>query len=233
MQYYRAIVQDKKLAMHLENRAHVVRYARSCRDVSSRISQDAIAVHAGILSRGVRSATSNEEGAICVWRINPGDFSVEAHQYAATDAIEFVIGDWIIVTDQDLINKLASARAEHLPNETGGILLGSVDSTRKIIYVVDILLSPIDSIEWPTSYIRGFQGLNSSLEQVKAKTLGNLDYIGEWHSHPDGCTCKPSTDDLKALAIISEGMAAEAVPAVMIIVAEGNNIEVLVGQATD
>ena len=232
MQYYRAVVQDPKMAMHLENRAHTIRYARSCRDVSSRISQDAIAIHAGILSRGVRSATLDKDGVIRIWRINSDDLSVEAHQYPVTDAIEFVIGDWTIVTDRVLISGLSAARAKQLPNETGGILLGSVDSTRKLVYVVDTVLSPSDSIEWPASYIRGYEGLNASLEQVRAKTLGNLDYVGEWHSHPDGCSCKPSTDDLKALAIIAEGMAAEAVPAVMVIIGQESNIEVLVGQAT-
>ena len=59
------------------------------------------------------------------------------------------------------LDKVYAARIKKLPNETGGILVGTYDMQRKIVYVVDCLLAPPDSEEWPTGFIRGFQGLNS------------------------------------------------------------------------
>lgn len=69
------------------------------------------------------------------------------------------INDWIICTDEKLISKLSRLRLDKLPNETGGVLLGSFDFERQIIYIVDTIPSPQDSQEWPTLYIRGSQGL--------------------------------------------------------------------------
>ena len=54
-----------------------------------------------------------------------------------------------------LLAKLSSLREPKLPNETGGVLLGSFDVERRILYIADALPSPPDSEEWPTLYIRG------------------------------------------------------------------------------
>ena len=50
MQYYRALVSHPCLHEHLRRPNGRVRYAQSCRDVSSMIPQDSVALHAGIAS---------------------------------------------------------------------------------------------------------------------------------------------------------------------------------------
>lgn len=45
--------------------------------------------------------------------------------------------------------------------------------------------------------------------------------MGEWHSHPRGATAAASREDRRALALLSEVMAEDARPAVMLIVGEG------------
>jgi hypothetical protein len=60
-------------------------------------------------------------------------------------------------------------------------------------------------------------------------TLGMLQYVGEWHSHPDGCSTNPSNDDLKVFSWLTEHMIGDGLPAVMAIVGEAGDISWFVG----
>jgi integrative and conjugative element protein (TIGR02256 family) len=111
-----------------------------------------------------------------------------------------------------------------LPSETGGVFIGAFDVERKIVYVVDLVPSPPDSKEWPVLYIRGCRGLVERLEEVHQATGGMLQYVGEWHSHPDGCSTNPSGDDRKVFRWLVEHMQVDGIPPVMAIVGQGENI---------
>jgi len=124
-------------------------------------------------------------------------------------------------------------RRAKLPCETGGVLLGSIDMERGIIYIVDTIASPADSDEWPTSYTRGKSGLQAEVDRVKVKTDGMLEYIGEWHSHPRKSDVAPSDDDQKLFAYISEVMARDGLPAVMLIVGDAGRVGCYAGRIGD
>ena len=51
------------------------------------------------------------------------------------------------------------------------------------------------------------------------RTLGNVAYVGEWHSHPDGHDATPSVPDVAAVAICSPNTRADGLPTLMLIVA--------------
>jgi integrative and conjugative element protein (TIGR02256 family) len=135
-----------------------------------------------------------------------------------------------VCTDGWLLQRLIELRQGKLPNETGGVLVGSFDMQRKIVYIVDTIPSPSDSKEWPTVYIRGFQGLSNQMENINKLTNGGLEYVGEWHSHPDGYGCLPSVDDQKAFVSLKEHMAMEGKPVLMLIVGATNQIGWYLGQ---
>jgi integrative and conjugative element protein (TIGR02256 family) len=145
---------------------------------------------------------------------------------------EFFIGDWIVVLDDGLRDRVCALRAEKLPNETGGVLLGSFDLRRKILYMVDTLPSPPDSDERSDLYIRGFKGLRAAVEDVDARTGGMLEYIGEWHSHPRGSGTRPSGFDLEAFGWLTTLMSGDGLPAVMMIVGD-HEISLFVGSMGD
>ena len=139
-------------------------------------------------------------------------------------------GDWTVVYDDGLVETIVGLRQSRLPNETGGILLGAFDIERRIVYVMDTISSPLDSQERTTLYIRGVEGLHKRLEGAQKRTLGQLEYVGEWHSHPDGCACMPSRDDLTVLSWLSSHMDADGVPGVMMIACEGSALTVLIAE---
>ena len=55
------------------------------------------------------------------------------------------LNDWTIQLDKWLLEKLAILRQKRLPNETGGVLLGSFDTYRRICSIIDVISSPPDS----------------------------------------------------------------------------------------
>jgi integrative and conjugative element protein (TIGR02256 family) len=217
--YYRAVATDPALAGHMDREEAPIRYARSCRDITSTVSEELVGLHSAIASRALRSTAAADAAAIRIWRADK-HLQVRLIEVGATRRIEVDFGEWLICTDSILHDKIHQLRAARLPNETGGVLIGHVDSERRIIFIVDALPSPPDSREWPTVYIRGAVGLRDQVEEIQRKTATMLQYVGEWHSHPNGYSCCPSADDKKAFVWLTERMAVEDYPAVMLI--EGN-----------
>jgi len=220
MRYYRELINNPELGDHLRRPAARVRYARSCRDLSSSLSQELVALHAAIGARAFRAALAADSAGISVWRTNEDDLSVAHLKIVPDEVVEEQVGEWTMVTDRSLLDKVAKTRLEKLPNETGGVIVGAHDMERMILYAVDVIPSPPDSTEWPNLYIRGCEGLAPRVEEIGQITDGQLGYLGEWHSHPRGHTPSPSTDDRKAFAWLREHMDVDGLPAVMLIVGE-------------
>jgi proteasome lid subunit RPN8/RPN11 len=122
--------------------------------------------------------------------------------------------------DSAVRETVANYRRKRLPNETGGVLLGTFDMTRRVALVSVALPSQDDSKEWPTVYIRGSAGLRGVVSRAEITTGGGMEYLGEWHSHPKGANAAASKDDRKALTLLSEVMAEDARPAIMLTVWE-------------
>lgn len=220
MLYYRELINDLSLRHHLRRPPARVRYARSCRDLSSALPQDLVALHAAIGVRALRNALDADAADIAIWRTNEEDFGVEHIKIAPTEAIEQEGGGWTVITDRWLLDKAANERLKKLPNETGGVLVGARDMQRKILYVVDALPSPPDSTEWPGLYIRGSQGLARGVGEIGQITDGQLVYAGEWHSHPRGRGPAPSGDDRKVFAWLKEHLESDGLPPAMLIAGE-------------
>ena len=222
MQYYRALIDRSDLSNHLTRPEQEIRYGQACRDVSFVLSQEMVALHASIGARITRQVADQPDASIAIFRADPNCLTVSRVDVATSTAVEQQFGEWRVVTDEVLLDRVATCRKARLPNETGGVLLGSVDAQRRIVYAVAALPSPTDSEEWPTSYIRGTQGLAQQLEYIRKVTDDQIEYIGEWHSHPDGSGVSPSDDDGKALSYLSELRAADGRPAVFLIVGESD-----------
>jgi integrative and conjugative element protein (TIGR02256 family) len=215
MQYYRYLCENN-LSAHLSSSEGQIRYANSCRDVSSSMPQDLVALHSAICSRGFRTALPSDIPGAVIYQSNPNNITVNRIDIELYPVLEFN-NKWKIKTDNKCLDKIFHHRSNKLPNETGGILIGSFDIQRKIIYVIDTILAPSDSKEWPTVYIRGCQGLKQKVDEIMNITNGMLIYVGEWHSHPDGYSCDLSDDDKKALALLSSQMIIDGYPSLMLI----------------
>lgn len=220
MQYYRAVANDSSLAGTLQGAVSRERYGRSCRDVSRQLPDTRIKLFAGLGAEAVQRVVDEGGAQARVWRFNERTFSMTSTEIPINTTEEVSLGDWRLVIDDVLLTKLRALRAAKLPKETGGVLLGAVDVARRIVYAVDTIPSPPDSLEWPTLYIRGASGLRQQVERVHEATAGQLHYVGEWHSHPKGFSPLPSDDDAKVFDWITEALDVDDLPATMLIVSD-------------
>jgi proteasome lid subunit RPN8/RPN11 len=230
MQYYRAVLRETRLRCHLRRPEGRLRYGTSCRDVSARLPQAQVALYAAIAARRLPELVDQDEPAIRIWQSFDGTEDVTALDVAPSKVIRHAVGDWTIIYDHGLTETILALRHDRLPNETGGVLLGAFDVERRIVYVVDTIPSPLDSQERNTLYVRGVEGLREELEDAQTRTFGQLEYVGEWHSHPNGYACMPSHDDLTVLSWLSSHMDADGVPGVMMIACEGGAVSVLLAE---
>ena len=220
MIYYRHLVNTPPMNNHLRRPPGRIRYGNSCRDITVSIPQDLVVLHAAVASRSIRMALDSPKAEISIWRADTIKLGVKRHRVKTEAMIEHSLGNWKLCTDKWVVNKILALRASRLPNETGGVLVGAFDNNRKIVYVVDTVPSPPDSKEWPTVYIRGCQGLLRRMDEIQQITGGQLEYVGEWHSHTSVYGCGPSDEDIKAFGWLRELRISDGLPALMMIVAE-------------
>ena len=213
-QYYRAVLRDCRLDQHIR-RERTFRYSAGCRDVTARIGQDDVALASALLARQVRSA--DDHAAAAVWQ-QEADGSVRRVEVPLCDVIRVECDGWCFVLDRALVEHVGSLRHARLPVETGGVLIGYFDVSRRYVYVVDALPAPRDSEEREDAFIRGFAGLRDEIHRIEARTGGQVGYVGEWHSHPDGAGVAMSDDDSDLLRQIADEVRVDGQPGVMMIV---------------
>ncbi|HBL24229.1 MAG TPA: hypothetical protein DDZ40_08945 [Deltaproteobacteria bacterium] len=229
MQYYRAVANNNKIEKHFQTTGNRSRYGQSCRDITSTLPQNLVALHAAIGAQAIRNAIGDHSATAAIWQ-EEGCGKVDRIDIELAPVIHHRTQSWNVITDEGLLHKLGMFRKDRLPNETGGVLLGSFDLDRKILYIVDALPSPSDSEEWPTLYIRGRKGLRQAVNDLEEKTQGMLEYIGEWHSHPPNVRAAASGDDLKVFAWLTELMQADGLPGLMMIVGDPGHTSCYVGE---
>ena len=215
--YYRGIRNCPALMGHLKRTGAPLRFSNACRDLSAIIPQANISVHAGIAAHALRSILSQEAGQITIWHLTEA-LEVSRINVPVSEPAESKSGAWTVFTDETVLDSMRKARARKLPRETGGILLGSFDIERRLVFVSDMISSPTDSKEWPTLYIRGCAGLKTRLDAAIHDTRGGLEYAGEWHSHPPRHRSQMSSQDKDALETLTAEMQKDGRPGVMLIV---------------
>ncbi|MFS8153643.1 ThiF family adenylyltransferase [Vreelandella titanicae] len=219
-QYYRAILNQAWGETHLQNHSGDRWVGGGCRSISLRLSNECIHSHAGLLSRQLRKSVIKDEARLCIWTSDESSGSISAHEIDLFSVVSKVIGSWTVKYDLGLIDKIKYVRQCALPNETGGAILGVTDFKNKTIILVDILPAPSDSESSPTHFVRGKEGQTEALERVQALTARVVDYVGDWHSHPQGASSQVSCDDEKLIATLHKRMDADGLPAVMLIASE-------------
>ena len=218
-QYYRAILRNDRLARHIRREGYV-RYSVGCRAVTTQIGQDDIALASGLLARQVR--TAREEAVAAVWQ-QAEDGAVNRIDVPLSGVMRAECDGWVFILDIGLLEHVMSFRRERLPTETGGVLLGYFDVSNCHVYVVDILPAPADSAEYEDGFIRGYAGLRGELDDIEARTAGQVGYVGEWHSHPDGAGVEMSGDDDELLQAVATEARVNGMPGVMMIVGSDRN----------
>lgn len=219
MQFYRLLLKSSSLQEHYTTVGSKIRYGRSCRDLSAILSADSISSFAGIGSKAVERILREESAAIGVWK-NESDTSIAAIWETPRREFRIQTGKFAIVWDEGILDKLRWLRGEKLPCETGGALLGSWDLSRQTLYIVDVTGAPEDSVERATAFIRGSRDLSRWISEISRITGQSVEYVGEWHSHPNACMTNPSDDDRQVFHWIEDHLSIDGLPSALLIVGE-------------
>jgi Prokaryotic E2 family A/Prokaryotic homologs of the JAB domain len=220
-QYYRQVIAEDWGATHLSGDLGHVWTGAGCRDLSAIIPGELVALHAANLSRMIRVRFAEPGPAMLVWRYEPETGAVHSDRYEPAMPRMTEVRGLRVVWDDGLRRKLRGWREKHFPNETGGVLLGYFDLQMRSVSVVDALPAPADSKEQPGGFIRGTEGLEEAVTEAGRRTANIVRYIGEWHSHPPKHGAGASSDDVILLTKLAIGLREEGLPALMLIVGEG------------
>lgn len=218
MQYYRELISNEKFKDHMALPPTKV-YSGTCRSITSRISQDDVSLSASLCSKALKIHLADQNGKVIIWTHR--DDSVNRDIFPADNWHICKYNKWTIEISELLLEEIINDRVQHMPNETGGVLIGAFDLSRKRVYIVHQVKAPEDSISSPNSFIRGCTNLPQQLDFIYHVTLDNLSYIGEWHSHPNSNTQK-SADDEKLHHAIVEYNRENCIPGCMMIVGTDN-----------
>lgn len=93
--------------------------------------------------------------------------------------------EWRVFVSEPVLERMINIMHKKTPNETGGVLLGSVFLCPKTVVITDIIDAPPDSIETPVLFTLGVEGLEKKIKVAEKKTNGKVTYLGTWHSHPN------------------------------------------------
>ncbi len=224
-QYHRLIQTTPALAHHLQAEIGV-RYSGSCRAATNRISASRAAQMSAIASQAIVDALAGDEAAVRIWTL-AADHSVTLTEAAVRPVEKIALGNWAVTYDEGLAAQIAALRAERLPHETGGVLLGITDTSRRSIHIVAALPEPQDSTGSVTVFERGVAGLTAAVKEAAERSLHQVRYVGEWHSHPRGSSTRPSATDIRQLCWLTQELENEGVPALMAIAGDNEQLTVL------
>lgn len=217
MEYYRYLFHTKELHTHLkpkENKDNKIRYnTNSCRDITTIMNQADVSLLASVAAKNLQLILKDNKAQVGIWKTS-FDGCINKYGFKPTNWIKKNNSNsrWTLYINNELINQIQETRRLKLPNETGGVLLGCIDETRNVIYLFDTILAPKDSKEDPVFFERGKEGVLDEFVKYQEITGEQIKYLGEWHSHPKGCSTQPSKQDLDQCAFLAARLAKEGRP---------------------
>jgi integrative and conjugative element protein (TIGR02256 family) len=217
-QYWRAVLTQSWGETHLISSTSKFTSGASCRDVSFVMPYSMIMAHAATLAEQIQ--TLPPAGVIRIWQRDRLRGSVAVHDVPIEETFTTTFPDLAVVWDGGTLAKVRSLRRAALPAETGGVLVGYHDLNEGKVYVVDALDAPSDSVGTRESFERGVKGLRPRIEEIGRRSAGQVGYLGEWHSHPQGHDARESGKDVRQLLYLGDLLGGEGLPAFMLIVAE-------------
>ena len=121
-----------------------------------------------------------------------------------------------IVIPVAVSQSIAAARAEHLPRETGGFLIGQRRAQH--LEILTCTHQAPGDVATPTSFSRLSRQHADSVEKAWRKSEGLHSIVGDWHSHPLG-SALPSDTDRRAWKALFKAMSD---PGIGVIAADGD-----------
>jgi len=142
--------------------------------------------------------------------------------------MRYKINGVFIKLEQDVIYQLNAYYQENTQYETGGILLGCIGDEGNVIVIREAY--QIKSTWYsPIQYKRNAKKAQKIINKRWRETEGFINYVGEWHTHPN-MRPLPSSIDKKSLYKITNCIDKQIPVVALLILGKDNETTLTVGR---
>lgn len=189
--YHKALNDDDIHRTLFSSSLEIVSIGQSCSSQTMVVDDARISLMAATMSLKIQHTleTCLEKNAEILFAQYDDNYSLRTIVHTVPDFIpvkSILKKEWKAFISEPLIARMRNIMHDKSPNETGGALLGSVFLYPNTVVITDIIDAPPDSVETPTLFILGVEGLEKKIRDTEKKTNGKVTYLGTWHSHPHG-----------------------------------------------
>jgi proteasome lid subunit RPN8/RPN11 len=187
------------LSSERKNSTENIRVGEGCHSNTMRISDDTISAHAALMSSAIRHIYESKQYNRIILSFAHRDFpgSMQTctlpvkpfHQFPCENDIA-----WTVRIPQDLLDEIRIKAKIAGQKENGGYLFGHIDYKRRVIYPL-VHYMPRDSKGNKSGFRLGTSGLKDFKNEINQRSIGQIEYIGDWHSHP-ACSLDMSAIDV-------------------------------------
>jgi hypothetical protein len=177
-----------------------VRVGMGCNSETTVLSDIKVSTHSSFFAGAINQLQTNDsEGIIYLNEIDDdGFYSVGTTRKAVPRFENFMAinaSNWEIRFVEDVTREIRRQTVQADDVETGGVFLGIINWKTRVIHVLKNITAPPDSRANEICFYRGTQGLPGAIQNAIKKSGGQIGYIGEWHSHPNGPDCLSKIDE--------------------------------------
>ena len=97
-----------------------------------------------------------------------------------------------------------STRSNGREVETGGHLFGERDDAAKVLWVSEVTGPPPDSRASASEFVCGVEGVKEVIKQKNKFSRGSINFIGMWHTHPNGNPTPSTTDCNVMISVVKD-----------------------------
>lgn len=140
--------------------------------------------------------------------------------------MNYEINNLKIIVKDEVIDNIKKSYWSNLKYETGGILLGKFNRKNKLIEISEVYELKT-SLFSKILYKRNARKAQKIINKRWKETEGIINYIGEWHTHPN-MLAHPSGTDINSLKEIHDKVKHVLPGTILIIVGKDENINLIV-----
>ncbi|HYO56817.1 ThiF family adenylyltransferase [Archangium sp.] len=162
---------------------------QGCGSPTLRMSDAKVSMYAAAISERLVRAFLNGmplAGELLIGRIG-GDGISLTWRSEVVPGVQVVTAEndrtWVIRIADRAHRKIIADVAAYPRIETGGVVVGRVSSTRRVIFVTDVLPAPNNSRRSAGMFVLGTEGVEAARSEYERSSAGTLWLLGTWHSH--------------------------------------------------
>jgi proteasome lid subunit RPN8/RPN11 len=186
--YYQSLSDKEVRGTLFSNNLENIHIGQSCSSQTMVASDAQISLMAAVMSMRIQEVLSdleNTQEEILFYTYSDSCLKTSKIGLPKFHKIAFS-NEWDIYISAEVSQKMLELLNLKSPNETGGVLLGTVFNYARSVVITSLLPPPPDSSEEKKQFILGTANLYQTIQQIEHKSHGKVTYLGTWHTHPSG-----------------------------------------------